>query len=80
MAATTDPDDIELLPESGDPKPVLNSNLDIIKDHLQNGPRGFTTTDRDLIASPPDGLTIFNLTTFKLNFYDGTVWREVTST
>jgi hypothetical protein len=40
---------------------------------------GYTTTDRNLIANPFPGQLIFNLTTLKLNFYDGVGWREVTS-
>ena len=39
-----------------------------------------TTAERDSIASPAAGLFIFNSTTSKLNFYDGSAWREVTST
>jgi hypothetical protein len=40
----------------------------------------YTTTQRDALASPAAGWTIFNSTTGKLNFYDGSAWRAVTST
>ena len=36
-----------------------------------------TTEQRDAIAAPPEGLTIYNLTTKRLSFHDGTAWREV---
>ena len=38
-----------------------------------------STTNRDLSKVVP-GLAIFNSTTAKLNFWDGSAWREVTST
>lgn len=41
----------------------------------------FTTTNRDLISvtGASAGLTIFNSTTAKLNFYNGSAWAAVTS-
>lgn len=39
----------------------------------------YTTTNRDLIAAPETGLTIFNSSTNKLNFYNGVSWEAVTS-
>lgn len=38
-----------------------------------------TTTQRDAISSPARGLIIYNTTTNKLNFYNGTAWEAVTS-
>lgn len=38
-----------------------------------------TTTERNSIGVPSEGWLIFNTTTNKLNFYDGTAWRQVTS-
>jgi lysophospholipase L1-like esterase len=35
-----------------------------------------TSTQRDAIVSPAEGLEIYNLTTHKKNFYNGTGWRE----
>lgn len=42
-------------------------------------PPRLTTTQRDNISSPTVGLMIYNLTTNKLNFYNGTAWEAVTS-
>jgi hypothetical protein len=37
----------------------------------------FTDTTRDAIASPVENLMIWNTTTKKINFYNGTAWRQV---
>lgn len=42
-------------------------------------PPKMTTTERDAIASPVAGLMLYNSTTNKLNFYNGTAWEAVTS-
>lgn len=42
-------------------------------------PPRMTTTQRNAISSPPAGLMIYNSTTNKLNFYNGTAWEAVTS-
>jgi hypothetical protein len=39
-----------------------------------------TTVVRDAVSSPAGGSLIFNSTTNKLNFYNGTAWEAVTST
>jgi hypothetical protein len=38
-----------------------------------------TTTQRDAKVSPQKGTIIFNTTTSKINFYDGSAWKAVTS-
>lgn len=38
-----------------------------------------TTTQRDAIPSPAEGLEIYNLTTHKKNVYTGSAWEQVTS-
>jgi hypothetical protein len=38
-----------------------------------------TTAVRDAVSSPAGGSLIFNSTTNKLNFYNGTAWEAVTS-
>lgn len=38
-----------------------------------------TTVQRDAIASPAEGLLVYNTTTNKLNFYNGSAWEAVTS-
>jgi hypothetical protein len=42
-------------------------------------PPRMTTEQRDAISSPVGGLMIYNTTTKKLNFYNGTAWETVTS-
>ncbi|MBA3986335.1 MAG: hypothetical protein H0X63_07150, partial [Flavobacteriales bacterium] len=36
-----------------------------------------TTVQRDAIASPPEGLNIYNLTTKKTNIYSNGVWKSL---
>jgi hypothetical protein len=38
-----------------------------------------TTTQRDAITSPPEGLEIYNLTTHKKQIFTGSVWETITS-
>jgi hypothetical protein len=40
-------------------------------------PPRMTTAQRDLIATPAEGLVIYNTTTQVLNFYNGAVWAAV---
>lgn len=52
---------------------------------MQSTTKGFlqprmTTVQRDAIVSPVSGLSIFNNTVFKPNFYNGSEWEEVTTT
>lgn len=42
-------------------------------------PPRMTTGQRDAITTPPAGLMIYNTTTNKLNFANGTAWEAVTS-
>ena len=42
-------------------------------------PPRMTTTQRDAITSVPAGLMVYNTTTNKLNFYNGSAWEAVTS-
>lgn len=56
----------------GDTKSVLD---------LQSTTKGIltprmTTTQRDAITSPPEGLEVYNLTTNSKNYYNGTIWKE----
>lgn len=43
-------------------------------------PFPYTTTARNALPSPRTGVIIYNTTTNKLNFYNGTAWEAVTST
>lgn len=38
-----------------------------------------TTTQRDAITSPSEGLEIYNLTAHKMQFYNGSAWETITS-
>jgi len=61
----------------GTTSPNASSLLDLTstsKGFLQ--PR-MTTTQRNAISSPTEGLTIFNTTTHKPNYYNGTSWIEL---
>jgi hypothetical protein len=42
-------------------------------------PPRMTEVERDAITTPPAGLMVYNSTTNKLNFYNGTAWEAVTS-
>jgi len=42
-------------------------------------PPRMTSTQRDAISSPTAGLVIYNSTSNKLNFYNGSAWEVVTS-
>lgn len=49
----------------------------VTKDGIE--PATLTTSERDAISTPASGLLIFNTTTSKLNFYNGSAWEAVTS-
>ena len=42
-------------------------------------PPKHTTTQRDAVSSPAEGLIIYNTTTHKINVYTGSAWEAVTS-
>jgi hypothetical protein len=42
-------------------------------------PPRMTTTQRDAISTPPDGLIVYNSTTGKLNLREGGAWKALTS-
>ena len=61
----------------GTTSPAASSLLD-----LTSTTKGFlaprmTSTQRDAIASPANGLVVYNTTTNVLNFWDGTAWQVV---
>ncbi|MDO3644718.1 hypothetical protein [Mucilaginibacter sp. L3T2-6] len=43
-------------------------------------PPRMTTTQRDSIGTPSEGLIVYNKTSKKLNLYNGTGWQEIAST
>jgi hypothetical protein len=63
----------------GTPTPDASAILDL------EGTKGFlppkmTQVQRNLIASPAEGLTIYNTTSKKPNYYDGTGWKNFDGT
>ncbi len=74
---------IALNPSGGGPGVVIGADTLNTKTLLQldSTTRGFLTprmteTQRDNIASPPEGLEIWNTTTHKKNWYNGSAWKE----
>jgi hypothetical protein len=64
----------------GTTSPDADAILDVSSTTRGFLPPRMTTTQRDAIAAPvPAGLMVYNSTTNKLNFYNGTAWEAVTS-
>jgi hypothetical protein len=61
----------------GGTAPNANAILDLISTTKAFMPPRMTTTQRDNISTPTEGMVIYNLTTHLLNFYNGTVWGAV---
>ena len=57
--------------------PNANSVLDLTSTTKAFLPPRMTTTQRDAIPSPVEGMVIYNLTTHVLNFHNGTAWGAV---
>jgi hypothetical protein len=57
--------------------PNNSAALDITSTTKGFLPPRMTTAQRDLIATPAEGLVIYNTTTQVLNFYNGAVWAAV---
>jgi hypothetical protein len=55
---------------------TINASAVLQADSTTRGflPPRMTTTERDLIATPAAGLMIYNTTTNRPNFYDGSAW------
>lgn len=60
----------------GTATPSASALLDLASTSQGLLPPRMTTTQRDAIATPAAGLVIYNTTTNKLNFYDGTAWAS----
>lgn len=58
----------------GTSTPDVNAVLDLTSTTQGFLPPRMTTTERDLISSPAQGLQIYNLTTNESEFYNGTAW------
>lgn len=63
----------------GTSSPNAAAALDIVSTTKGFKLPNMSSTQRDAISSPPAGLMIYNSTTNKLNFYNGSAWEAVTS-
>lgn len=63
----------------GTTSPSSKAALDVVSTTKGFLPPRMTTTQRDAISSPDAGLIIYNTTSNKLNFYNGSAWEVVTS-
>jgi hypothetical protein len=69
----------KLVIEDGTPTAITTSALVEMKSTtLGFLPPRMTTTQKNAIASPAAGLTVYDSTTNKLNYNNGTVWKEIT--
>jgi hypothetical protein len=57
--------------------PNDNAILDVASTTKAFMPPRMTTTQRDAIPTPTEGMVVYNLTTHVLNFYNGTIWGAV---
>ena len=76
------PDEVNILDANvgiGTASPDAAALLEVTSTTKGFLPPRMTTTQRDAISSPPAGLMIYNTTTNKLNFYNGSAWEAVTS-
>ena len=61
----------------GTTTPNANAILDLTSTTKAFMPPRVTTTQRDNIASPTEGMVVYNTTTQVLNFYTGVAWAAV---
>lgn len=61
----------------GTASPNLSAVLDLTSTTRGFLPPRMTSTQRNAITAPPAGLMIYNTTTNKLNFHNGSAWREI---
>lgn len=60
----------------GTATPDASASLDMVSTTRGLLPPRMTTTQRNAIASPAEGLTIYNITTHKLQVWDGSAWQD----
>lgn len=63
----------------GTSSPDADALLDVASTTKGFLPPRMTTAQRDAITTPPAGLVVYNTSTNKLNFYNGSAWEAVTS-
>lgn len=64
----------------GTATPNANAVLDVTSTTKAFMPPRMTTTQKGAIASPAEGMTVYDVTLHKLSVYTGSVWETVTST
>ena len=57
--------------------PDASAKLDVMSTTQGFLPPRMSTTQRDAVSSPSEGLMIYNTTTNLLNFFNGTVWGAI---
>jgi hypothetical protein len=57
--------------------PNANAILDLISTTKAFMPPRMSTTQRDAIPTPTEGMIVYNLTTHAINFYNGTIWKAL---
>ncbi len=62
---------------AGNPTPNAHAALEVVSTTKGFLPPRMTTTQRDAVATPPEGLMIMNTSTHALNVFDGTDWQEI---
>lgn len=63
----------------GTATPDASAKVDVSSTTQGFLPPRMTTIQRDAISSPASGLMVFNTTTSKMNFYNGSAWEVITS-
>jgi hypothetical protein len=63
----------------GTAAPVSSAALEIVSTTRGFLPPKMTTAQRNAITNLTSGLMVYNTTTNKLNFYNGSAWEAVTS-
>lgn len=63
----------------GTSAPDSKAKLDLSSSTQGFLPPRLSTVERDAILTPPAGLMVYNKTTNKMNFYNGSAWEVITS-
>lgn len=63
----------------GGTTPTTNALVDLQSTTMAFCPPRMTTTQKNAISSPSEGMVIYDLTLHKLSVYTGAAWETVTS-
>jgi hypothetical protein len=70
---------VKIQPASGTFTEAASAAFDVNSTTKGMLPPRMTTTQRDAIASPAEGLMLYNLTSHAMEFYNGSVWKTITT-